>query len=1009
MNRRRNLFILLLVFGLLAASIAVIATKPTRLGLDLSGGVELVYQGQPTPQQPEVTNEAIERSIDIMRERVDKLGVAEPEIQRTGSDLISVALPNVTNAERAQEQVGRVAQLYFYDWEKNVLGPNLKPAVDLPPDEALQVSTTPIKSLYEAVKRASKRKPQNNPNNTTQGQYYLFNKKTKQPVGPDGKPVAPQDYQPAETKEELWSDTPDQKQPPGTEVLKVNRGTVVVGAELPDGADEDAAPPGYFVLNDDPGLTGTDIKDPQQEQDTSPGGTGQPIVTMDFTDEGRKKFQDITRELAQRGVERQIPGQPPQSAFQTFAIVLDNQIVSRPYIDFNQNPDGIDGSTGAQISGGFTIQSAQDLAQFLRIGALPLKLKLISESQVSATLGKQALDQGLIAGVAGLALVLLFLVVFYRVLGVIAALALLIYAAYFFALIKLIPITLTLPGIAGTILTLGVAADANIVIFERVKEEVRAGRAIPAAISAGYKKGLTAIIDANVVTIVVAFILFMLATAGVKGFALALGLGVIVSLFTAVLATQAVLLSVSRTKMVARPSFLGASKEGWKWPFDFMGNSKWFFSASGVIILACAVVIAANGINFGIDFESGTRIQVSLEKKASVDQVRTALSDVGLADAKIQELTGDENLPGASSFQISTETLQPGEVQRVNRDLDEEFGLADEPQVQSIGPTFGKTVAQSAVVAILASLAVISIYIALRFEWKFAVPILIAVVHDIVITAGVYAVTDREVTSATVAALLTILGYSLYDTIIVFDRIRENLPRMPKATFSQIANRSMSEVLTRSLATSFSTLLPILALLFFGGETLKDFAFALLVGTASGVYSSIFIATPVLTAWKEREPLYSRRRRAVKAEHGGLVPAFAAVGQVEDVDRPMKRKRSLRGPGASFTTDQPQEVSKDEFEEMVQDLGLEDEPTSSGPSSTGRRRRSSSARASGRTAAPSPPKAKDGDGAKAESKGESEPAASGEASGDDQPKGKKAKKRGASTSTRRKRPHGRAR
>ena len=243
----------------------------------------------------------------------------------------------------------------------------------------------------------------------------------------------------------------------------------------------------------------------------------------------------------------------------------------------------------------------------LKTGALPLKLELISRSQVSATLGKQALNQGLKAGIAGFPIVAVFLLVFYRVLGVIATVALGIYALYFYAIIKLIPVTLTLPGIAGLILTLGVAADANIVIFERVKEEVRAGRSVAAGLAAGYKKGFSTIVDANIVTLLVAFILFILATAGVKGFAFVLGIGTMLSLFTAVLATQAIILSLRGSRIMSSRSALGAGHAKHKITFDFMGASKWFFSVSGVILLIGALAIAGNGINFGIDFESGAR------------------------------------------------------------------------------------------------------------------------------------------------------------------------------------------------------------------------------------------------------------------------------------------------------------------------------------------------------------------------------------------------------------------
>ena len=597
---------------------------------------------------------------------------------------------------------------------------------------------------------------------------------------------------------------------------------------------------------------------------------------MEFTDNGREAFARVTKRLADRGARIILPpGSDREQAFQRFAITLDNKIVSLATIDFVQNPEGIDGRTGAQIEGIGTIEETQDLAESLRIGALPIELKLISQTQVSATLGQQALDQGLTAAAVGLALTIIFLLIFYRVLGLVATVALLIYAIFLFALVKLIPITLTLPGIAGMVLTLAVAADANIVMYERIKEEVRTGRSIPSAISAGYSKALRTIIDANVVTIGVAFILFTLATAGVKGFAFTLGVGTLVSLFTAVLATSAILGTLARTRLLRRPSALGVNqKERGGWKFDFMGKSRWFFSFSGVILAVGAIAIATLGLNFGIDFESGTRITTPLERPASVDQVRETLSPLGYGDAKIQEV--DDPELGSNVIQVAVPKLDPGEVPEVERALDSDFGVAgDEFSVTSVGPTFGEQIARTAVLAVFASLLLIALYIGFRFEFKFAVPVLIALAHDLLITAGVYALFDREVTTATVAALLTIMGYSLYDTVIVFDRIRENVPRMPRATFSQIANRSMSEVFTRSLATSFVVLMPVGALLLFGGETLKDFAFALLVGVASGAYSSIFIATPVLVEWKEREQTYMRRRRLILREHGGAVPAFA--------------------------------------------------------------------------------------------------------------------------------------
>ncbi len=662
-------------------------------------------------------------------------------------------------------------------------------------------------------------------------------------------------------------------------VVRVPQGTVVVSEKPSDSNGQvlEDAEPGWYALKDLPALSGTEITRPRQETDEF----GQPNVTFGFTDSGRKAFQEVTRRIAQRGQAQAIGPASEQAAEQTsgyFAVVLDNEVKTRPIINYAENPDGIDGRTGAQISGGFnTIGEAQDLASFLQRGALPINLNLISQTQVSATLGSQALHAGIKAGVIGLALVIIFLLLFYRFLGLIAAGALGAYGVIFFALIKLIPITLTLPGIAGLILTIGVAADSNIVIFERIKEEVRAGRPMAAAIAAGYRRGIGTIIDANVITLLTAFILFVLATAGVKGFAFTLGVGTIVSLLTAVVFTQALLLSMSRSRLLHSPKALGAVRQRVRWHFDFMGASRWFFSVSGVILLIGAFALATKQFNLGIDFESGTRVEVALTKATDEAGVREELESAGISGTEVQR----ESNPGLGPnvFLIQSKTLKPSQIREMQKKLEADFGIeADGFDSTSVGPTFGTTVADSARNALIFSLLVICAYVAFRFDPKFAVPVLIALFHDILITAGVYSLTGREVTSGTVAAFLTILGYSLYDTIIVFDRIRENMPRMPRAAFSQIVNRSMSEVLTRSLATSFSTLLAVGALLIFGGATLQDFAFAMLVGIASGTYSSIFIASPVLTAWKEREPTFARRRiRMMEAD--GRVPAFA--GDVE--------------------------------------------------------------------------------------------------------------------------------
>ncbi len=882
-SRRRNLIVLVLVLGLVVASAIAITSKKTVLGLDLSGGTELVYEGRPTPEVPEVTGEDIDRAIEIIRDRVDEFGVSEPEITRIGEDQIEVALPDVQDADRAIAQIGTTAQLYLYDFEPNVVRPEEGPGSQ---------GEGGYNRLIDAVEAASKREPECFENNctTTGPTLYLFDRDSLQLLA-----------DPAETEQDLRAQFPNDELPSNSKIIEVPQGTLVLGSPPPDGAEEGTAEarvgsPPYFVVRDRPALSGDEIENPEQNLDQT---TNQPIITFDFTDEGRQAFQDVTREIAQRGAEDYLlaTGQPGSSASAedaanfsgSFAIVLDGIIESNPIINFAENPDGIDGRTGAQISGDFTLQEAQDLATVLQIGALPVKLTLVSQSTVSATLGEQALDEGLTAGLVGLGLVLLFLIFYYRFLGVVAGLGLLVYALFFLALIKLIPITLTLPGIAGLILTIGVAADSNIVIFERIKEEVRAGRSMLSAINQGYRKGIATIIDANVITLITAFILFVLASSGVKGFAFTLGIGTIVSLFTAVLFTQAILALLGRARFVRSPRFLGAAGEGHRWNFDFTGASRWFFSFSGVILSIGAIAFATKQLNLGIDFESGTKIQASLAEPAEVEDVRNALVDGnidGAETAKIQETDNPDF--GENVFQIQGKfpTEQASQVQTI---LEDDFGLAEgdngEPLFDNttIGPTFGEQIARSAIIAIIFSLLVIAGYVALRFEAKYAVPVLIALVHDILITGGVYALVGAEVSSATVAAFLTILGYSMYDTIIVFDRIRENVPRMPRAAFSQIVNRSMSEVLTRSLITGLSTVFLITVLLIFGGDTLRDFALAMGIGVASGTYSSIFIASPVLTEWKEREPAY-RSRRARITEAMGYVPTFPEQNVVAKID-----------------------------------------------------------------------------------------------------------------------------
>ena len=828
--------------------------------------------------------------------------MSESEVARLGNNEITIGLPGVTDANRAAEQVGTTAQLYFFDWEPNLIGPERAigghPG-QAAPDAALEKLEKEWKEAGRNPKSSENQRlivsgafPERLLRGAARGRTGTERKLRKMLGREDA--VLPLRKRPRRTncsparrpsKKDLYESPTGETLPKDGLVVEIpaRHRPGLRTADRRSGKVDETAQPGWFALKDEPGPLG------QRNHRTEAGipqGSNEPNVAFKFTDKGRENFQNVTRQIALRGQSQAIG---PVSAEQAgalsghFAVILDNEVQSRPIINFAENPDGIDGRQGAQISGGFSgehgLEQAQELATTLQIGALPINLHLISETQVSATLGSQALHDGIKAGIIGLALVIIFLLVYYRFLGVIAVIGLAAYGTIFFALIKLIPITLTLPGIAGLVLTIGVAADANIVIFERIKEEVRAGRSMQSAIAAGYKRGISTIVDANVVTLLTAFILFVLATAGVKGFAFTLGVGTITSLLTAVVFTQALLGTMSNSKLLRSPNALGAGGEGRRWHFDFMGASRWFFTFSGVILLIGAIALSTKELNFGIDFKSGTRITAALEKPTNEEarprNPRRSRRRQRRGPAGDRAALRLERLPDRVGAAAA------GRGPRAEAALQSAYGVEKNGfESTSVGPTFGNQVAESAVKALIFSLLVILVYVALRFEPKFAVPVLIALFHDILITGGVYALTGKEVSSGTVAAFLTILGYSLYDTIIVFDRIRENVPRMPRAAFSQIVNRSMSEVLTRSLATSFTTLLAVLSLLIFGWATLQDFAFAMLIGIASGTYSSIFIASPVLTAWKEREPQFIRRRQRIAEAEGGLVPAFADDIQV---------------------------------------------------------------------------------------------------------------------------------
>ncbi len=494
-HTQRNLLILAVVAALVAVSIVYIYPpgKKTRLGLDLQGGLEVVYKAA-LPSGLAPSSDQMSQTISIINRRVNGLGVSEAQVQTQGTDQVSVQLPGVRDMQTALNTIGQTAQLQFFnDGTKRVAGPQSSLAAAVK-----QAKQSPLLTDVPAADRAQ------------------FDALAKGWTTIDGKPTGkPLDY-------------------------------VVITA--PTGKNGNKAPE-YFIYKAQPDMTGAAISSARQSFDQF----SRPNVDIDFTSAGGDQFAKVTKELANAGA---IAGVPQQ-----FAIVLDNQMESDPQVDYKTNPNGIEGGK-AEITGSFTLSEAKDLALVINTGALPVKLTAIESQQVSATLGRDSLHQALVAGLVGLALILIYMVAYYRFLGVIADIALVIYAILLWGVFNFhhfgwTGVTLTLPGIAGMILTIGVAADANVIIFERIKEEVRRGKTVRSAVNSGYARGFRTILDANVLTFLTALVLFIFATAQPKGFALTLMIGVVISMFTAVVATRAMLGLLADFSFFNRASFMG--------------------------------------------------------------------------------------------------------------------------------------------------------------------------------------------------------------------------------------------------------------------------------------------------------------------------------------------------------------------------------------------------------------------------------------------------------------------
>jgi SecD/SecF fusion protein len=581
--------------------------------------------------------------------------------------------------------------------------------------------------------------------------------------------------------------------------------------------------------------------------------SGQIAVNITFNGHGAAEWAKITSAAfaAAQGT--------PQNRV---AIFLDNQVITAPdVLSGNQ-------SNQTQITGGFSTDQATTLATQISSGALPAEIATVQTTEVSATLGASQVRASIIAGAVGLLIVIIFMLGYYRFPGLLASFALLIYAAIVLAVFKLIGVALTLAGLAGFVLSVGMAVDANVLIFERMRDELRHGRGVALAVDTGFKRAFPAIRDSNISTIIACLVLVILGSSVIKGFGLTLMIGVIVSFFSAIYVTRPIFSFVLHRQFGRNPRIYTEIHEEYeqhppKGRFDIVRSRNWYFLGSLAIIIPGILAIIIWGFNLGIDFRGGNRIDVALTSTASQQQVTQVVNSVA-SDLRpvVESATGNH-------FAISTLPAGVDRVTQIDDALDRQFHIAKDSkgqpnvQVQQVGPTIAASLVTTAVILILVSAVLIAVYLAFAFRrqraispWRFSVVTFFKLLHDVFVLAGIWAILGHfsnlgQVDSLFVTAVLTSVAFSIHDTIVVFDRVRENLRVGPRLTFDQIINLSTVQTMTRSLNTSLTVVFVLLSLVIFGGDSIRGFVLALLIGIVTGTYSSIFNASTLLVAWQK--------------------------------------------------------------------------------------------------------------------------------------------------------------
>lgn len=793
-------------------------------------------------------DESISSALQVLRTRIDQFGVASPNIQRLGtSGRILVELPGVKDVERAKELITSTAELEFWDTLKGeqffqyfndvntLLIDELKAENKVEGEDAVAEDTTEEDTndlIGDLTGEEDASTKQVNPLlDLVKGPGY------------QGGPIVYQ-FNVADTakvhailkKREVRALLPS-----GLKNVKFVFGKPAPNSELTE----------LYVLKGNrdniPPLSGGVVDDARQSY--SP--TNKPTVTMQMNAQGSKIWEEMTDKASKTGSQ--------------IAIVLDNVVYSAPGINNGKIAGG-----RSEISGNFTLNEATDLANVLRAGRLPAKAEIIQSDEIGPTLGKEAIESGTMSFIIALALVLVWMLFYYGKAGIFADIAMLLNILLIFGILSGLGAVLTLPGIAGIVLTIGMAVDANVLIFERIREELYKGKDQKTAIKDGFSNALSSILDANITTGLTALILFLFGTGPIKGFATTLLVGIGTSLFTAIFITR-LLIDWYDTKGGKLEFSTGITKSLFRGiDIKFLKKRKVAYIISAVMILVSIGSLFTNGLDQGVDFVGGRTYQVRFDQPISAAEITSVLSDdavFGSADAKT---FGDDNqLKITTKFRINESSEQADEEIRValfNALQPYLSGMNYESFIENkesktvglmkkykVSPTIADDIKKESFWAVLGSLVVVFLYILFRFKrWQFSLGAVAAVFHDVLILLGVFSLTYKfmpfslEIDQAFIAAILTVIGYSLNDTVVVFDRIREFFNEHTEWKFEDVIDRSVSSTLSRTLNTSLTTLVVLLAIFIFGGESIRGFMFALIVGVIVGTYSSIFIATPIM-------------------------------------------------------------------------------------------------------------------------------------------------------------------